>query len=122
MRPFRITMQTTLGSRQQRREAIVALVQARSIRRQAEFQRLLSQQGIDANQATLSRDLRDLGLVKGPKGYELPNAPAAPSAQANGTPGLQLRNAVREWLLSLAITGNLVVLRTPPSGASPLAL
>jgi len=66
---------------------------------------------------TLSRDLRDLGVVKGPDGYELPAAGAAP-ARAEESVWL----AARTWLLGATPAQNLVVLRTPAGGAQPLGL
>ena len=114
-------MPTTATPKHQRRDTILGLVRARRIRSQAELQELLEAQGFEVNQATLSRDLRDMGLRKGPDGYELPGHGQQP-AGAPGTPGLQLLQAVREWLLSAVAAGHLLVLKTPPSGASPLAL
>jgi transcriptional regulator of arginine metabolism len=70
------------------------------------------------NQATLSRDLRDMGLVKGPAGYELPRTAAPAAADA----AVALVQAVRQWLSTVAIAQNLLVLKTPPAGASPLAV
>jgi transcriptional regulator of arginine metabolism len=96
---------------------VLALVQQRSIRSQAELQELLRKQGIAVNQATLSRDLRQLGLVKGPAGYAVPAATAPPAGA-----DLALLHAVQEWLLGAKPAQNLVVLRTPAGGAQPLAV
>jgi transcriptional regulator of arginine metabolism len=105
-------------SRDERRQAIVALVHARPVRSQAELAGLLAERGHEVNQATLSRDLRDLGLRKGPGGYELP----AELRQGEADHALGLAHAVREWLLRVASAHNQLVLRTPPGGAQPLAL
>ena len=73
--------------------------------------------GLGANQATLSRDLRDMGVVKGPSGYFLPGAPTlAVDTEA------RLRAALRQYLRGVTPAANQVVLRTPPGGAQPLAL
>ena len=64
-------------------------------------------------QATLSRDLRDLGVVKAPDGYRLGGPAPALS---------DLERATRQWLLSATPAQNQVVLRTPPGCAQPLAL
>jgi transcriptional regulator of arginine metabolism len=104
--------------RDARRERIVALLGSRPVRNQAELQDLLADSGFPANQATLSRDLRDLGVVKGKDGYELPRAPAlAPASQQQS-----LWHAVQAWLLAATPAQNLVVLRTPAGGAQPLAV
>lgn len=104
-------------TRDSRRERILAWIGRERVRSQAELQQLLEQEGFVVNQATLSRDLRDLGVVKGPEGYELPSASPTPE-----TTGSSLWHAVHAWLLSAVAAQNLVVLKTPPSGASPLAL
>jgi len=83
---------------------------------QEELRRRLAQQKMRVTQATLSRDLHELKLVKTDQGYktaavlpeELPALPA-------------LSRALREFLLDIRPAENLLVLKTPPSGAQPLA-
>ncbi len=87
------------------------------MRSQAALGELLASVGFEVNQATLSRDLRELGLVKGVDGYQLPG-PAAPAR--NG--GARLHQAASQWLDAAVAVQNQVVLRTPPGGAQPLAL
>jgi len=108
--------------RESRRDVIVALLRSHTIVSQAELQALLEKEGFAVNQATLSRDLRDMRLRKGPEGYELPgDAPSASLGTVASPPALVLWNAVREWMQSAVASGQLFVLKTPPSGASPLA-
>lgn len=118
-------MHNSAIDRRLRRDAIVRLVRTSRVASQAELQSLLERQGFGVNQATLSRDLRDMRLRKGPDGYELPSDPPTATATnatpAAGAPALALWNAVREWLQSAVPSGQLFVLKTPPSGASPLA-
>ncbi|QDU69047.1 arginine repressor [Engelhardtia mirabilis] len=110
-------MVSTVQTKRQRRGAIVELLQTESIGSQAELAQRLADRGLVANQATLSRDLRDMGVVKGPDGYHLPEEPgAADDASA------ALATALRRWAVSAVAAQNQVVLRTPPSGAQPLAL
>jgi transcriptional regulator of arginine metabolism len=100
--------------RAERHAAIRKLIARQRIRSQAELADLLEDGGLGANQATLSRDLRELGVRKGPDGYELPpGAGHAPDA---------LSRAVGEFLNEAVPVAHEVVLRTPPSGAQPLAL
>ena len=100
--------------RAERHAAIRKLIARQQIRSQAELAELLEDSGRGANQATLSRDLRELGVRKGPDGYELaPGAGHAPDA---------LSRAVGEFLSEAVPVAHEVVLRTPPSGAQPLAL
>lgn len=105
-----------MHSREQRRADIIDLVRRHRLRSQAELRRRLTARGVAVNQATLSRDLRDLGVRKGPQGYELPNDAAVI------TDGSTLRHAVAEWMLNATPVQHQVVVKTPPGGASPLAL
>ncbi len=105
------------GARDLRREAIRKLLQGHYPKSQGELQELLLARGIDANQGPLSRDMRDLGVVTGPEGYELPGNPVR--GPIGGRPGLW--RAVKEWLVDAVVAQNQVILHTPPSGASPLA-
>jgi transcriptional regulator of arginine metabolism len=105
-------------SRDERRARIAALVRERRIASQAELGELLAAEHIAVNQGTLSRDLRDMGLLKGPGGYELP----AERGVAAGDASVALYAAVQSWLVSLVQAQNLVVLKTPIGGASPLAV
>ncbi|MGE3174029.1 MAG: arginine repressor [Planctomycetota bacterium] len=104
--------------RDRRRQRILELVGRHAIRSQAELQERLDAAGVRVNQATLSRDLRMLGVSKGKDGYELPGAPSLTPAVA----GASLWHAVHAWLLTAVPAQNQVVLRTPPGGAPPLAL
>ena len=56
------------GGALRRREAIRRLLQEHAVRSQGELRRLLKAEGLDAAQPTLSRDIRELGLVKGADG------------------------------------------------------
>ena len=120
--PFlRINMQAVNPTdRQARHERILELLERGPVRSQAELRRLLRAAGIDVNQATLSRDLRDLAVVKTPDGYRLPAAGTIPSTAAVTGPAA-LRQAARAWLLNATPAQNQLVLRTPPGGAQPLA-
>jgi transcriptional regulator of arginine metabolism len=101
-----------------RHHLIVELVQREPVQNQEELRRLLTGRGIRVTQATLSRDLRELGLVKSPAGYQVPGTPEASSPIDNG----KLPTAVQEFVIGADAAKNLVVLRTPPGGAQPLAI
>ena len=108
---------TAPADRDERRQRIRRLLARGRVRNQADLQEQLATDGCDVNQATLSRDLRDLGVVKGPEGYELPVVvAAAPAAEQS------LQQAARTWLLAATPAQNLLVLRTPAGGAQPLGL
>ncbi len=119
MRAFRILMHSRQipETRDLRRQRILRLLERERPRNQADLQHRLAAAGIVVNQATLSRDLRDLGVVKGKDGYELPQAPLSPR-----TAHRSLWHAVHTWLVSARAAQNLAVLRTPAGGAQPLGL
>jgi len=102
-----------------RQGAILRLVRDHSLATQAEVAEALRAEGYDAVQTTVSRDIAQLGLVKvrsvdGRLVYALPGA-------ADLTRLSELTAALRRWTLSLAESGNLVVVRTPPGCANALA-
>ena len=102
-----------------RQRALAELLRTRSVPSQGQLLAHLREQGFEATQGTVSRDLEDLGAVKvrGADGglvYALPEAePAAGEAE--------VRSALRFSLLDAVASANLVVLRTPPGGAQYLA-
>ncbi|MGB2636710.1 MAG: hypothetical protein WAM58_22475 [Candidatus Acidiferrum sp.] len=95
---------------------ILRLVSAECISNQEDLRRRLAQQRMRVTQATLSRDLQELKLVKTREGYRAPSA--LPEESASVPP---LTRALREFLLDIRPAENLLVLKTPPSGAQPLA-
>lgn len=117
---------TTKGARQQR---IVELLGRHEVRSQTELAELLAAAGFQVTQATLSRDLVELDAVKvrtpgGALAYAVPGEggdrtprPARETAAAE----TRLARLAGELLVSAQASANLVVLRTPPGGASLLA-
>ena len=104
-----------------RQRALTALLRTRQVSSQARVLDHLRLQGFDATQATVSRDLEDLGAVKvrGPDGrlvYALPEPEAAQDAAHD-----EIRRVLGALLLAIVPSGNLVVLRTPPGHANALA-
>lgn len=95
---------------------ILRLVSGERIPNQEELRRRLAQQKLRVTQATLSRDLQELRLVKTAEGYR--SATAIPE-ELSAMP--LLTRAVREFLWDIRPAENLLVLKTPPSGAQPLA-
>jgi transcriptional regulator of arginine metabolism len=110
--------QTKTVTREERRRRIGELVRERAIHSQFELQELLAAEGTDVNQATLSRDVRDMGLLKGRGGYEIPDD----AARVETDRSLALYQAVHAFLTQSTSTQNLAVLRTPAGGAATLAL
>lgn len=108
-----------------RHERIIALIRERQIRAQSELADLLAAEGIQVTQATLSRDLEELGAVKvrtadGPSSYLIPED-GNPALRRSEAPTARLQRLLRELLTGADYSGNLVVLRTPPGAAQFLA-
>ena len=95
---------------------ILRIVADPSISNQEELRRRLAAQKLRVTQATLSRDLQELRLVKTHQGYK--TAAALPE-DSNGLPALS--RALGEFLLDVRPAENLLVLKTPPGGAQALA-
>jgi transcriptional regulator of arginine metabolism len=96
-----------------RQEQILKLIRSRSVHTQEELAHELRRLGISATQVTLSRDIRELGLVKTPHGY-------GQTVEAPRT-GPDFGSVAREFLLDVRLAQNLLVLRTPPGHANALA-
>lgn len=93
-----------------------------AVHSQEELQQRLARRGIEVAQPTLSRDLKDLGLAKTAAGYVLPGENgAAPDVDREARLKERLDRALREWLLDVTTAGTLVVLKTPPAAANPVA-
>jgi transcriptional regulator of arginine metabolism len=104
-------------SKRQRQHKIAQYLEKDAITSQAQLVELLAADGIVATQATVSRDLEDLGAVKvrvsgGDTVYAIPQLPKDQPA-----PEDHLRRVLGEWVGEIAHSGNLVVLRTPPGSA-----
>jgi len=110
-----------------RHARITALVAGRPVRSQGELARLLATEGVVVTQATLSRDLEELGAVKrrapdGRSAYAVPpEGPAGEADQPLTEPAGRLLHLLSELLVDADASGNLAVLRTPPGGAHLLA-
>jgi transcriptional regulator of arginine metabolism len=106
-----------MNARDRRQQRILQLLEQGQVGSQEQLQSLLAREGIQAAQATLSRDLRRLGVVKGSSGYVL--APDDVSGQEVGTEAL--RQAFRAFVTGVEQGGNIVVARTGPGRAQPVA-
>lgn len=105
-----------------RRDEILKVIRDGGVHSQEELQHRLARRGIDVAQPTLSRDLKDLGLAKTSAGYVVPGAEAkVTDGELRSRREERLERALREWVLGVETAGNLVVLRTPPAAAHPVA-
>ncbi|HZT36970.1 MAG TPA: arginine repressor [Bryobacteraceae bacterium] len=92
---------------------ILKIIRSQPIFTQEELATELRKQGINATQVTLSRDIRELGLVKTAEGYrQIAPQPAGPD----------LATILADFLQDVRVAQNLLVLKTLPGNASPLAV
>jgi len=105
------------GSKPQRQHRIARLLEEQVVSSQAQLVELLAADGIMATQATVSRDLEELGAVKvripgGAMAYAVPE-----HARDHAPADEHLRRVLSDFVVEVAHSGNLVVLRTPPGSA-----
>lgn len=118
------------GTRAARHQRIAELLERHAVTSQGDLLTLLSQDGISVTQATLSRDLVELGAVKVRQGQQGRLVYAVPAQGGDSTPrpaqdstevAGRLARLCEELLVSARHSGNQVVLRTPPGAAQYLA-
>lgn len=105
----------------QRQHKIAKILETEQITNQARLVELLKKDGVVATQATVSRDLEELGAIKvripgGDTVYAIPELP-----QDRVAPEDHLRRVLGDWVVEVRWSGNLVVLRTPPGSAHVVA-
>jgi transcriptional regulator of arginine metabolism len=106
----------------ERRQALIQeLVEREPITSQEQLRLRLKEQGVDATQATLSRDIRELGLVKRAADGAYRTVPTQAPRRAPGA-GDGLARAIAEYLRNQEVVGHMIVLRTDPGQAQTLAV
>lgn len=109
-----------MTSKLQRQHLIRELLASREIGSQAQLVDLLGEHSVEVTQATVSRDLDELGVAKlrtaGRTVYAVPEADAPELLREN-----TLRRVFGDWVLDVQCSLNLVVLRTPPGSAHVVA-
>ncbi len=108
----------------QRLNAIKEVLESSLVSSQDELRRKLRRRGIDVTQATLSRDIHELRLNKGPSGYSLPNGnghrgTSAAAQEEDAPPSVE--EMIESFGLRAKQAMNQVVLRTAMGGAQPVA-
>ncbi len=108
-------------SKTNRQHLIVKLLSEHSVTSQQQLVDLLADQKVNANRATVSRDLDELGAVTvriagGDTAYAIPEHPVARIA-----PEEHLRRVLSDWVADIGSSGNLAVVRTPPGSAHVVA-
>jgi transcriptional regulator of arginine metabolism len=117
-----------MGTRAARHARIVGILADHPVHSQGELAEALQRSGFAVTQATLSRDLEELGAVKlrtpdgGLPAYVVPEDGAPLTSRSpDDAPPPRLSRLLNELLVSAEASGNLVVLRTPPGAAHFLA-
>jgi len=108
-------------SKTSRQHLIVRFLAELPVMSQGQLVELLSAEGIEATQATVSRDLDELGAIKvrvpgGDLVYAIPEHPNEQVAPAD-----HLRRVLGDWVAEVRHSGNVVVIRTPPGSAHVVA-
>jgi transcriptional regulator of arginine metabolism len=105
----------------QRQHLVARLIESQAIANQQALVDQLAAEGVIATQATVSRDLEDLGAIKVrmPGGESAYAIPALPKEQR--APEDHLRRVFGDWVVEVATSDNLVVIRTPPGSAHVVA-
>ncbi|MGY6502260.1 MAG: arginine repressor [Acidimicrobiales bacterium] len=104
-------------SKNQRQHRIAKLLETHVVSNQAQLVDLLAAEQVVATQATVSRDLEDLGAIKvriadGEVAYAIPELPTEQHAPID-----HLRRVLGDWVVEVDHSHSLVVLRTPPGSA-----
>ena len=104
-----------------RQHRVATLLAEHAVTSQGQLVDLLATEDVKATQATVSRDLEDLGAVKvrvpgGETVYAIPELPTEQIA-----PSDHLRRVLGEWVVEVGVSANIVVLRTPPGSAHVVA-
>lgn len=108
-------------SKNQRQHRLAQIIEQNAVTSQAQLVELLAVAGVRATQATVSRDLDELGAVKvraagGESVYAVPELPKDRVA-----PEEHLRRVLGDWVVEVAASANVVVVRTPPGSAHVVA-
>jgi transcriptional regulator of arginine metabolism len=95
-----------------RRNVILELLRAESVATQAELVRRLARRGIHVTQATISRDIEELGLAKTREGYRLPGA-----VDPKSSPQPAIEVVLKEFVREVRAAANLAIVKTTPGNA-----
>lgn len=113
----------TTMEREQRHRAIEHVLSAGPVASQEALAAALAARGIQTTQATLSRDLRDLGVLKGPAGYVLPGARSAGGrATREAIASSSVARVVARYVYDVRAGVGQMVLKTNPGEAQLVAL
>jgi transcriptional regulator of arginine metabolism len=110
-----------MTGRARRQQVIIDILQRQPVDSQEELRQSLAGRGIEVTQATLSRDLRELGAVKTPRGYQLPSG-TSPGRSESARALTPLARTMAAFVTDVQTACNMIVLRTGPGHAQIVAL
>ena len=109
-----------MSTKVERQKAILDVIAKQAVATQSELKELLKERGIEADQATLSRDIRELGLVKASDdGAHYRYAPVEAVSPPAGT---KAATTLARLVRKIDCSGNLLVVKSDPGEASPIGL
>jgi transcriptional regulator of arginine metabolism len=111
------TADGTVVNKAYRHEQILNVIRHHAVRTQDELSQELKALGVQVTQVTLSRDIREMGLVKGPRGYQEPMSIVEATVEEPSAFG----RAMVEYVRDVLIAQNLVIIRTVRGTAAPVA-
>jgi transcriptional regulator of arginine metabolism len=100
-------------SKKSRQGRIASIVERRAVSSQEQLAELLAEEGVRVTQSTLSRDIREVGLIKVRGLYGMAAQPVAPSDEA-------MRRLLQQLVVRSDVSGNIMVVKTSPGNAHPL--
>lgn len=100
-----------MATKQARQARLLDIVRGHRVESQEELSLRLRREGVAVTQSTLSRDIRELGLVKVRGRYRAEGGHPEPA------PGEALRRTIGQFVVSTAVSGNMLVIRTSPGNA-----
>jgi transcriptional regulator of arginine metabolism len=108
-------------TKRQRQHRIIQMLEQQAVNSQVQLVELLAIDGVEATQATVSRDLDEIGAMKvraagGESVYAVPELPKDRMA-----PEEHLRRVLGDWVVEVGCSANVVVVRTPPGSAHVVA-
>lgn len=109
-------MDSSLSSQQHRRGIMLDVLRRNDVHSQGDLVNLMVAEGVSIDQATLSRDLRSMEVVKGPSGYRAPETMDVDKAARKRLSGL-----LKDHLVSLSPAGLILILKITSGYASLVA-
>jgi transcriptional regulator of arginine metabolism len=111
-----INIESIMIGKKARQGQILELIRSDEVRSQEELAFRLGSRGVEATQSTLSRDIRELGLIKIRGRYGLG------SGGSGLLPEKELRRTLKQFVLGSALSGNILMIRTSPGNAHSVAV